>query len=121
MFFIFHAMLILTPMTGARAPNAVRKESLFIDRAITAVSVRQVACYLAIKSLVLPPELARQSLYLCRGKSGLHRAKRQVIPGGREPTESAAENIPPNHRQVMVRVKRCGKSAPRRWQHRVAG
>jgi len=29
------------------------------------------------------------------GKSGLHRAGCQVIPGGREPTESAAENIPP--------------------------
>ncbi len=30
-----------------------------------------------------------------RGKSGLRRAGCQVIPGGREPTESAAENIPP--------------------------
>ena len=29
------------------------------------------------------------------GKSGLHRAERQVTPGGREPTESAAESIPP--------------------------
>lgn len=31
-----------------------------------------------------------------RGKSGLHRAKRQVTPGERELTESATENIPPN-------------------------
>ena len=31
-----------------------------------------------------------------RGKSGLHRTRRQVTPGGREPTESAAENIPPD-------------------------
>ena len=29
------------------------------------------------------------------GKSGLHRAGCQVIPGGREPTESATEKIPP--------------------------
>ena len=29
------------------------------------------------------------------GKSGLHRTRRQVIPGGREPTESAAESRPP--------------------------
>ena len=29
------------------------------------------------------------------GKSGLRRVKCQVIPGGREPTESAAENKPP--------------------------
>jgi hypothetical protein len=29
------------------------------------------------------------------GKSGLHRAECQVTPGGREPTESATESIPP--------------------------
>ena len=29
------------------------------------------------------------------GKSGLHRAGCQLTAGGREPTESAAENIPP--------------------------
>ena len=43
-------------------------------------------------------ELSRQSLFrLGRngGKSGLHRTGRQVTPGGREPTESATENIPP--------------------------
>lgn len=28
------------------------------------------------------------------GKSGLHRARRQVTPGGRKSTESAAETIP---------------------------
>lgn len=32
---------------------------------------------------------------VCRGKSGLRRAKCQVTPGGREPTESATENKPP--------------------------
>ena len=46
------------------------------------------------------------------GKSGLQRTGCQVTPGGREPTESAAENKPP---QYEVRVKRCGKSAPRIW------
>jgi len=30
-----------------------------------------------------------------RGKSGLHRVECQVTSGGREPTESAAENKPP--------------------------
>jgi len=44
-----------------------------------------------------PRKLARQSpLNLLRGgKSGLRRVKCQVTPGGREPTESAAENKPP--------------------------
>ena len=54
-----------------------------------------------------------------RGKSGLHRAKRQLTTGGREPTESATENIPPS--PCWVRVKWCGKSAPRRWQQRRHG
>ncbi len=36
-----------------------------------------------------------QDLMPYRGKSGLHRAKCQVIPGGCESTESATENIPP--------------------------
>jgi len=43
-------------------------------------------------------ESARQSLFRTLrkgGKSGLRRAECQVTPGGREPTESAAENIPP--------------------------
>ena len=31
------------------------------------------------------------------GKSGLHRAGCQVTPGGREPTESATESVPPEH------------------------
>ena len=47
-----------------------------------------------------------------RGKSGLQRAGRQVTPGRRKPTDSAAENIPPI---LLVRVKRCGKSAPLKW------
>ena len=32
---------------------------------------------------------------IARGKSGLHRAGRQVTPGKRELTESVTENIPP--------------------------
>jgi hypothetical protein len=64
------------------------------------------------------------------GKSGLHRAECQVTPGGREPTESATESVPPEkgvspHLRAkkgsdpffsQVRVKWCGKSAPRGWQ-----
>jgi len=60
---------------------------------------------------------------LCRegGKSGLRRTGRQVMPGRREPTESATENIPPTGcHSPRVRVKWCGKSAPRfrqrKWQ-----
>ena len=51
------------------------------------------------------------------GKSGLQWTRCQVIPGGREPTESATESKPPKRRKVLARVKRCGKSAPRTWQH----
>jgi hypothetical protein len=36
----------------------------------------------------------------------------QVIPGRREPTESATESRPP---ALSVRVKGCGKSAPHQW------
>ena len=51
-----------------------------------------------------------------RGKSGLHRVGRQVTPGGREPTESAAESKPPSDLfWIKVRVKGCGKSTPRYW------
>ena len=57
-----------------------------------------------------------------RGKSGLHRARCQVTPGGREPTESATESRPPKRSSnaATARVKGCGKSAPRRWQHSAA-
>lgn len=58
-------------------------------------------------------EFARQSLASAGGKSGLHRARCRVTPGQRELTESATEKIPP---AVRVRVKWCGKSAPRGWQ-----
>jgi len=60
------------------------------------------------------------------GKSGLRWTRCQVTPGGREPTESATESRPPkypgrrNPTWVTARVKRCGKSAPRRWQHSTA-
>ncbi len=61
-----------------------------------------------------------QAIALCqtrRGKSGLHRVKCQVMPGRREPTESATENIPPVLCLAQqVRVKWCGKSAPHGWQ-----
>ncbi len=58
------------------------------------------------------------------GKSGLHRAECQVTPGRRKPTESAAESRPPKPFEINlkgpVRVKGCGKSAPRAWQQCVA-
>ena len=41
---------------------------------------------------------------LGRGKSGLQRVECQVTPGGREPTESAAESRPP-----MRRFSEAGK------------
>jgi hypothetical protein len=56
------------------------------------------------------------------GKSGLHRAGCQVTPGGREPTESATEKTPPIPSSWReVRVKWCGKSAPRWWQQQRQG
>ena len=52
-----------------------------------------------------------------RGKSGLHRAGCQVTPGQRELTASATESRPPMAPQGdQVRVKGCGKSAPRTRQ-----
>ncbi len=51
-----------------------------------------------------------------RGKSGLQKVECQVTPGRRKPTESAAESRPPMIRsRIQVRVKGCGKSAPRCW------
>jgi len=50
------------------------------------------------------------------GKSELQRAVRRVMPGQGDLTESGTENIPPWFAEV--RVKRCGKSAPRRRQRR---
>src|SRR6202041_100765 len=70
-------------------------------------------------------ESARQSLSLpCKdgGKSGLRRARCQVTPGRREPTESATERYRLSAAQAApVRVKWCGKSAPRGWQHQRHG
>jgi len=44
-------------------------------------------------------ESAKQSLLFSNngGKSGLQRVECQVTPGRREPTESAAENKPPDY------------------------
>ena len=50
-----------------------------------------------------------------RGKSELRRTVRRVTPGQGDLTDSGTENIPP--RAAEVRVKWCGKSAPRLWQH----
>ncbi|CAN8142302.1 conserved hypothetical protein [uncultured Thiomicrorhabdus sp.] len=51
-----------------------------------------------------------------RGQSGHHRAECQLTAGRWKPTESAAESKPPMTRpREQVRVKGCGKSAPRNW------
>src|SRR5690349_6062280 len=50
------------------------------------------------------------------GKSGLHRAGREITSRRREPTESATESKPPMLRKEQARVKGCGKSAPRDGQ-----
>ena len=49
-------------------------------------------------------ESAKQSLLFSNdgGKSGLQRVECQVTPGGREPTESATENIPPASISIVV-------------------
>lgn len=71
---------------------------------------------------ILSSEFARQSLsmQIDGGKSGLQRVECQVTPGGREPTASAAESIPPKQLRLTVRVKWCGKSAPHDWQQFMA-
>ena len=48
----------------------------------------------------------------------------RVTPGGGDPRDSATENKPPTYaltRYGGVRVKRCGKSAPRSWQQERQG
>ena len=68
--------------------------------------------------MIIYSRVSRMVAAVCGGKSGLHRAGRQITSGGREPTESATENIPPgltwgSLREARVRVKWCGKGAPR--------
>ena len=45
----------------------------------------------------------------------------RVTPGGGDPRDSATENRPPARLGLPARVKRCGKSAPRRRQRRWQG
>ena len=54
-------------------------------------------------SRIIRLESAKQSLLFSNngGKSGLQRVECQVTPGGREPTESAAENIPPEYFRIV--------------------
>jgi hypothetical protein len=46
---------------------------------------------------------------------GSTKTRCRVMPGGGDPRESATESKPPD-RSGQVRVKGCGKSAPRAWQ-----
>ncbi|MFT5421800.1 MAG: hypothetical protein ACI9D5_002559 [Candidatus Endobugula sp.] len=83
---------------------------------INGANLMKLLVFIGSESYLLQLELARQSLGVLleyssclfkaalRGKSGLHRVECQVIPGGREPTESAAENKPPR----LVNFN-CGK------------
>jgi len=47
-----------------------------------------------------------------RGKSELHRAVCQVMPGGRGSSRGYGSVPQKTYRLSKVRVKRCGKSAP---------
>src|SRR5258708_25520854 len=76
--------------------------------------------FVAISAYGVLQESARQSLSSSAqagedgGKSGLHRARCQVTPGGREPTESATEMYRLSAEQAApVTQKGCGKSASR--------
>ena len=57
------------------------------------------------------------------GKSGLHRAGCRLTAGCGNATESGTESQTADGRgnPNQVRVKRCGKSAPRNWQQLAAG
>ena len=50
------------------------------------------------------------------GKSGLHGSGWLLTTTGREARESATESKPPPLSGAAVRVKGCGKSAPRAWR-----
>lgn len=80
------------------------------------------ACRLWRLPLPLTAESRLDSVacHLAGRKVRLHRAECQVMPGRREPTESATENNRLSA-QAPVWVKRCGKSAPQPWQHGLAG
>ena len=47
---------------------------------------------------------------------GIRGTGHRVTPGWENPRESAAENY--RRAICLVRMKRRGKSSPRRWQHR---
>ncbi len=55
---------------------------------------------------LLAGELAEES-------PGSTEARCRVTPGGGDPRESATESKPPVRLRTQVRVKGCGKSAPR--------
>src|SRR5690606_26579632 len=103
---------------GARREDHGRSNERAVP-ACTCAGAAEQRFALVRKVLECLPESARQSPRGSSprgGKSWLQRARRQVIPGRREPTESATENIPPRWAQACeVRVKWCGKSAPHGW------
>jgi hypothetical protein len=75
-----------------------------------AAQLLECTCVAYSEALRCARELAEQSPIrvesLVGGKSGLHRTRCQVTPGGRKPTESAAESRPPHQ---VTAVTGCGK------------
>ena len=70
--------------------------------------------------------MAAAHMQMCVEESpGSTETRWRITSAGGDPRESATENKPPTgfgfRIEAAVRVKRCGKSAPRMWQHRRHG
>lgn len=91
---------------------------LFADRLSGQKAERSRKCLLVSK--------VQTSFLMCQGKRGVceespgfTKTRCWVTPSGGDPRESAAESKPPLCAAMRrrVRVKGCGKSTPRTWQH----
>ena len=74
-------------------------------------------CWTLVKSLFCPRTRwldDRARLRVREESPGSTQSRCQLMAGGGDPRESATESKPPAFAQV--RVKGCGKSAPRAWQ-----
>ena len=119
------AAALAAQLTGRRVPRPMphppqgRWRPPSLNPGLEGVTRRDPIDFGARARIVHSLESAGQSLLSGKtgggGKSGLRRIRCQVTPGGREPTESATESRPPKSLTGPARVKRCGKSAPRRW------
>jgi len=68
-----------------------------------------------VRNVAVEAQMNTGSLTATRGKSGHRRIWCRLTTGQGDLKESATENIPPK-RKLVVRVKWCGKSAPRVWR-----